>query len=114
MSNYRNITVDGQEYRFKVGKSNIEIRSLQNEKFKLVLSKPGPVQRWGVIYPNWEVEDRSIRIFTDYDKAEDWYKENKHATVSEHKHLVELVSLNPRPVPITPSWIAAAIREHND
>lgn len=116
MSKYRNITVDGRDYRYMVGKANIVIRDNDNDRFKLVLAKPDDIDRYGVVYPNYEVSDSSIRIFVDPEQADKFFHEQqelqKNHPNSDGWPLVEFANLQPTPVPITPAWIADAIRQH--
>ena len=116
---YRKITVGDRNYKWKVGRSNIEIRHDDDGKsFKLVLPRPNSQCRWGVIYPNWLVDvppgypGLNIEIFFSYDGAVEKLKDKKKCKAGADK--VELVQLRDKTVSITPEWIKQQIEARLD
>jgi len=111
---YRKITVGDRDYKWKVGRANIEIRHDDDGKpFKLVLPRPNSQCRWGVIYPNWLVDvplaypELSIEIFFNYEKAVEKFKAKKKCKAGADK--VELTDLRDKQVSIKPEWIKQQI-----
>jgi len=108
---YRSITVDGQNYKWLVGRKNIEIRSEpdKNKKvWKRVLERPAPQKRWGLITPNMETAGLNIAMFDKELSCEMALEEAKKT--SPCKDQVEMVTLPAKKVSITPVWIKNAIR----
>jgi hypothetical protein len=104
---YKNITIDGRVYRYKVGRSNIEIRSdpvgKKDKPYKLVVPRPAKQPRWGVIYPSVDIDADFISIFTDEALAlQDYQQKKEH---HPYKDRVEMVPLPAKVVAITPGWI---------
>lgn len=107
---YRHITVESRKYRFKVGSKNVEIRDDDDgESFKVVVPKPTPQKRWGVIYPNLDTDTLSISIFTSWDEAFAEHEERKKSFSGDAKGLVELARLNDEIIPVTPGWVRGVI-----
>ena len=102
---YRKIAVAGEEYKWRVGRGNIEIRQ-DGTKFKLIVPRPDAQKRWCVIYPNVAVDTLNAKIFTD----QELYCENhkKHCVASD-KAQTELVQLPDKTIGITPEWVKQQI-----
>lgn len=110
----RQIKINGRTYLWKVGRKYILIRydgPGWAPFSKLVIEKPAPTERWGVIYPSFEFEASMIRIFEDYHCAEDFLLECKGASTFMTE-TIELVELPPKDVQITPAWIKEKILEY--
>lgn len=106
---YRTIVVDGHTYKWKVGRKCIEVRSEDRTRPKILVDRPNPQPRWGLITPNMETAGLNIAIFTDKNNCEMAFDRAKDT--SSCKDQVELVSLPPKTVPITPGWIQRLIKE---
>ena len=108
---YRTIVVDGHTYKWKVGQKYIEVRQGKPSKWKVVKERPAPRKRWGLITPHMDTEGLNIAIFFNEANCKMAFDEAKKN--SSYKDQVEMVSLPPKTVSITPTWIRDLIREKN-
>jgi hypothetical protein len=115
---YRNITVEGIAYKWRVGRSNIEIRedvkdNPKHRPAKMILPRPEPQKRWGVITPNldWDIKEYgyNIKIFFDEDEAIKVFEYRKSLASSFEKEKIELINLPAVTFRITPDWIKQQI-----
>lgn len=114
---YRTIVVDGQTYKWLVGRKCIEVRREKPSRnrraspanWKIVVDRPVPQKRWGLITPNRETSGLNIAIFTNEENGKMAFGRAK--LDSSCKDQVELISMPPKTVPITPAWIANLIKE---
>lgn len=111
---YRELTVDGKLYRWKVGRKNIELRRIKKKSGKTaakkIVSRPPAQRRWGLTTPQVETEGLNLAIFTDKDKCEAEFQKARE-TYKFCGGQVEMFEMPSKTVSVKPADIEALVRD---